>query len=66
LRCKHAGRRLTGAVVPADGGYAVCGGPFDASGEFSPYDRRKAPDWNESRFSAEGAPRPVATDGQQL
>lgn len=56
---------VTGAVVPVDGGYSAFGGPFDASGEFSPYDHGKAPELNESRLSAEGAPRPVATDGQR-
>ncbi len=56
---------VTGAVVPVDGSYAAFGGPFDASGEFSPYDHGKAPELNESRLSAEGAPRPVATDGQR-
>jgi|SRR5450759_1729654 NAD(P)-dependent dehydrogenase (short-subunit alcohol dehydrogenase family) len=30
---------VTGAVVPVDGGYTAFGGPFDASGEHSIYDR---------------------------
>ncbi|MGE3709330.1 MAG: SDR family NAD(P)-dependent oxidoreductase [Hyphomicrobiaceae bacterium] len=28
---------ITGAVIPVDGGYTAFGGPFDASGEFSPF-----------------------------
>jgi NAD(P)-dependent dehydrogenase (short-subunit alcohol dehydrogenase family) len=30
---------VTGAIVPVDGGYTAFGGPFDASGEHSIYDR---------------------------
>jgi len=56
---------LTGAVIPVDGGYAAFGGPCDASGEFSAYDRAKASDSSDSRPSADGAPRPLAPDGQR-
>ncbi len=54
-----------GAVIPVDGGYAAFGGPCDASGEFSAYDRAKASDSSDSRPSADGAPRPLAPDGQR-
>ena len=54
---------VTGAVVPVDGGYAAFGGPFDASGEFSPYDHDKVSNLNHPRLPAESKPRPIATDG---
>ena len=56
---------VTGAVVPVDGGYAAFGGPFDASGEFSPYDHDKVSNLNHPRLPAESKPRPIATDGSR-
>ncbi len=55
----------TGAVVPVDG-YAAFGGPLDASGAFSPYDRPGPESPVESAPAVLDVPRPVATDGQRL
>lgn len=55
---------VTGAVIPVDGGYTAFGGPFDASGPDSGYDRLESPGKDSRVADRRLGAAPVEQNGQ--
>lgn len=56
---------MTGTVIPVDGGYTAFGGPFDASGPFSVYDRDAVAEPIQSARGPDLPARAVTADGKR-